>query len=49
VAIVGSADEVTAQVRRLSDIGATDFCGAPFGTADEIRASVDTLAGLVGS
>ena len=49
VAIVGSADEVAAQVRRLSDIGATDFCGAPFGTADEIRASVDTLAGLVGS
>ena len=49
VAIVGSADEVAAHVRRLADIGATDFCGAPFGTADEIRASVDTLAGLVGA
>jgi alkanesulfonate monooxygenase SsuD/methylene tetrahydromethanopterin reductase-like flavin-dependent oxidoreductase (luciferase family) len=49
VAIVGSADEVSGQVRRLADIGATDFCGAPFGTADEIRASIDTLAGLVGS
>jgi len=48
VAIVGSADEVAAEVRRLVDIGVTDFCGAPFGTADEIRASVDTLAGLVG-
>jgi F420-dependent oxidoreductase-like protein len=48
VAIVGSAAEVAAQVRRLADIGATDFCGAPFGTGDEIRASVDTLAGLVG-
>ena len=48
VAIVGSAEDVVAQVRRLADIGATDFCGAPFGSADEIRASVDTLAGLVG-
>jgi F420-dependent oxidoreductase-like protein len=48
VALVGSAAEVAAQVRRLADIGATDFCGAPFGTAAEIRASIDTLAGLVG-
>ena len=48
VAIVGTAGEVAAQVRRLSDIGATDFCGAPFGTGDEMRASVDTLAGLAG-
>jgi len=47
VAIVGSAAEVTAQVRRLADIGATDFCGAPFGSGDEIRASVDTLAELI--
>ena len=49
VAIVGSAAEVAAQVRHLADIGATDFCGAPFGTAEEIRASIATLAGLVGS
>ncbi|HEX7442888.1 MAG TPA: LLM class F420-dependent oxidoreductase [Acidimicrobiales bacterium] len=49
VAIVGTATEVGAQVRRLADIGATDFCGAPFGTGDEIRASVDTLAGLAGT
>jgi alkanesulfonate monooxygenase SsuD/methylene tetrahydromethanopterin reductase-like flavin-dependent oxidoreductase (luciferase family) len=49
VAIVGSAAEVAAQVSRLADIGATDFCGAPFGTGDEIRASIDVLAGLSGS
>ncbi|MGD0882424.1 MAG: TIGR03564 family F420-dependent LLM class oxidoreductase [Acidimicrobiales bacterium] len=49
VAIVGSASEVAAQVRRLADVGATDFVGAPFGTPDQIRASVDTLAGLVGA
>ena len=48
VAIVGSADEVSDQVRRLADIGATDFCGAPFGSGDEITASIDTLAGIVG-
>ena len=48
VAIVGSSAEVAAEVRRLADIGVTDFCGAPFGTRDEMRASVDTLAGLVG-
>ncbi len=49
VAVVGSASEVTAQVRRLADIGATDFCAAPFGHGDEIRATIDTLAGLVGA
>jgi len=49
VAIVGTKDEVSAQVRRFADIGASDFAGAPFGTAEEIRASVDALAELVGS
>ena len=49
VAIVGSEEEVSAQVRRLADIGATDFIGAPFGTAGEISASVEALAGLVGA
>ena len=49
VAVVGSAAEVADQVRRLADLGATDFCGAPFGTDEEIRASIDTLAGLAGS
>ncbi len=49
VAIVGTESEVQAQVRRLADIGATDFCGAPFGSAEEIKASVGALAALVGS
>lgn len=47
VAIVGTAAEVKAQVQRIGNIGATDFCGFPFGSADEIRASRDTLAELV--
>ena len=49
VAIVGTKDEVSAQVRRFADIGASDFAGAPFGSADEIKASVGALAELVGS
>ena len=48
VAIVGTASEVADQVKRLADLGTTDFCGAPFGSGDQIRASIDTLAGLVG-
>ncbi len=49
VAIVGTASEVAGQVRRLAGLGATDLIGAPFGSTDEVRATVDTLAGLVGS
>ena len=47
VAIVGTQAEVPAQVRRLADIGATEFCGAPFGTVEQIRATVGALAGLI--
>jgi 5,10-methylenetetrahydromethanopterin reductase len=49
VAIVGTEAEVGAQIRHLADIGATEFCAAPFGSAEEIKATVATLAGLVGS
>jgi F420-dependent oxidoreductase-like protein len=49
VAIVGSASEVADQVRRFADMGVTDFCGAPFGTPDQITASIDALAGIVGA
>ena len=47
VAIVGSETEVKDQVRRLADVGATDFCGAPFGSREQIKASVGVLASLV--
>jgi F420-dependent oxidoreductase-like protein len=47
VAIVGTAAEVKAGVQRLASIGATEFCGFPFGSAEEIRASRDVLAELV--
>jgi alkanesulfonate monooxygenase SsuD/methylene tetrahydromethanopterin reductase-like flavin-dependent oxidoreductase (luciferase family) len=48
VAIVGTASEVQAQIRHLAEIGTTEFCAAPFGTADEMGATVEVLAGLVG-
>jgi F420-dependent oxidoreductase-like protein len=47
VAIVGEESSVKAAVRRLAEIGVTDFCGAPFGSADQIQASIATLAELV--
>jgi 5,10-methylenetetrahydromethanopterin reductase len=49
VAIVGTESEVQDQIRHLADIGTTEFCAAPFGSADEIKATVGALAGLVGS
>ncbi len=49
VAIVGTQSEVRAQVRRLADIGTTELIAAPFGSAEEIQATVGVLAGLVGS
>ena len=49
VAIVGSAAEVQARIRHLADIGATEFCAAPFGTPGEIKATIDAVAGLVGT
>src|SRR5580704_4611154 len=47
VAIVGTEAEVKAQLRRLADIGVTDFCAAPFGSADQMTASVAALASLI--
>ncbi len=49
VAIIGTEAEVQDRVRHLASIGTTDFCGAPFGTPDEIEASIAALAPLVGS
>jgi 5,10-methylenetetrahydromethanopterin reductase len=49
VAVVGTATEVQSQIRRLVEIGVTDFCGAPFGSRGEIAATVGVLAGLVGA
>lgn len=48
VAIVGTADEVRAHVRHLAEIGTTDFIGAPFGSKDQIRTTVEVLASCVG-
>ena len=47
VAIIGTAAEVTSQIRRLIDLGITDFCAAPFGSLDQVKATVATLSALV--
>jgi 5,10-methylenetetrahydromethanopterin reductase len=49
VAVVGTASVVRSEIRRLAEVGATDFCGAPFGSRDEIKATVEVMAGLVGT
>jgi F420-dependent oxidoreductase-like protein len=48
VAIVGTESEVRERVRRFADIGATEFCGSPFGSSEEIKATVGALAEEVG-
>jgi F420-dependent oxidoreductase-like protein len=49
VALVGSEAEVRERVRRMADIGTTEFCGSPFGSSEEIEATIGALAEEVGS
>ena len=46
VAIVGNEEEVTAQIRRFADGGATEFSGAVYGTPDEVERSQALLGSL---
>jgi F420-dependent oxidoreductase-like protein len=46
VSVVGDEQSVTAQLRRLADIGATDFVAIPTGTDDDRRRTLDHLATL---
>jgi len=48
VAIVGTVSEVRDRISRLAELGITDFCGAPFGTTAEVRATIEVLASLTG-
>ena len=48
VSVVGDEQSVTKQLRRLSDIGATDFVAIPTGTDDDRRRTLDHLATLGG-
>ena len=48
VALVGDEATVSASVRRLAEVGVTDFAAAEFGgTADEVRRTRDTLRSLL--
>ena len=46
VAIVGDEDEVADQIRRLDEIGVTDFGAAPYGTDDERGRTMAVLGDL---
>jgi F420-dependent oxidoreductase-like protein len=46
VAVVGTEENVTAQIRRLADAGATEFSGAVYGTPDEVERSRALLGAL---
>lgn len=46
VAVVGNEQEVTAQIRRFAEGGATEFSGALYGTPDEVERSRALLGGL---
>jgi alkanesulfonate monooxygenase SsuD/methylene tetrahydromethanopterin reductase-like flavin-dependent oxidoreductase (luciferase family) len=48
VAIVGGEEEVAAAIGRFAEAGATDFCGAAFGTSDELSRT-QALLGELGS
>lgn len=47
VAIVGDAASVAAQVRRLADIGVTDFVAAPFHSGEEAAATKELVLSLL--
>ncbi len=46
VAVVGSEEEVTAQIRRFAEGGATEFSGAVYGTREEVERSQALLGSL---
>jgi F420-dependent oxidoreductase-like protein len=49
VAIVGEEEEVAAGIARLAEAGATEFCGAAFGTREEISRTQALLGQLTAS
>jgi F420-dependent oxidoreductase-like protein len=46
VAVVGDEEEVTAQISRFAEGGATEFSGAVYGTPEEVERSRALLGGL---
>ena len=46
VAVVGTEEEVTAQIRRFAEGGATEFSGAVYGTPDEVERTTALLGEL---
>lgn len=46
LAVVGGASEVAAQLAALADVGVTDLIAAPFGSADDQAATLETLSDM---
>jgi len=46
VAVVGNEEEITAQIRRFAEVGATEFSGAVYGAPDEVERSRALLGAL---
>jgi F420-dependent oxidoreductase-like protein len=46
VGIIGTEAQVKDEVGGMAEIGVTDFVGAPFGSSEQIRASIDALASV---
>ena len=46
IAVVGTEEEVSAQIRRFADGGATEFSGAVYGTPEEVTRSQALLGAL---
>ena len=46
IAVVGTEEEVPAQIRRFADVGATEFSGAVYGTPEEVARSQSLLGAL---
>jgi 5,10-methylenetetrahydromethanopterin reductase len=46
IAVVGNEQDVTAQIRRFAEVGATEFSGAVYGTPDEVARSRALLGAL---
>jgi len=49
VAIVGDEEAVAAQIRKLSEGGATDFAASPYGSAEEVATTVRLVGSLAGA
>ncbi len=49
VALLGSEEEITSSIRRLAEVGVTEFCGVVFGAKDEVSRTQKLLGEMARS